>query len=487
MINTMMEQNIISKSIRWSGLGEILAKIMAPIANMILARVLMPDDFGVLASINMIITFVDLFTDSGFAKYIIQSDFDSDEELYQFVNVAFWSNFVVSFVLWLLIVIFRNQVAIIVGIPGYGKVIAIASFQLLLTSFSSIQTALLKRFFNFKVLFISRIATAAVPLIITIPVAIVSRSYWALIIGSLSSAFLAALILTIKSRWKPSLYYSFHQLKKMLSFSMWSLAEAVAYWLGTWADVFIIGTTFSAYYLGIYKNSFNMVNSIMALVNASVIPVLFSSLSRLKNTQKEFAEVYFSMQRIASYFLIPMGIGLFVFRIFVTNIMFGSNWNEASTIVGVWSLASVTMLLFAGFNGEAYKAKGRPQVLFAFEITYLAVMIPVCLFMKSIGFWELVYTRGMLIIVQVIIGLFYMKKFVGFSMTKMITNVFPAIIPSLVMGIMGTFLAKKSLGLVWNLASIAICGIVYFILLFLLFKHIAKTDFNVFKNKYDMH
>ena len=126
MINTMMEQNIISKSIRWSGLGEILAKIMAPIANMILARVLMPDDFGVLASINMIITFVDLFTDSGFAKYIIQSDFDSDEELYQFVNVAFWSNFVVSFVLWLLIVIFRNQVAIIVGIPGYGKVIAIA-------------------------------------------------------------------------------------------------------------------------------------------------------------------------------------------------------------------------------------------------------------------------------------------------------------------------------------------------------------------------
>lgn len=487
MKNTTKEQNIISKAIRWSGLGEILAKIMAPVANMVLVRVLMPEDFGILASINMIITFVDLFTDSGFAKYIIQSDFDSDKELYQFVNVAFWSNFTVSVMVWILIVIFRNQVALIVGNPSYGNVIAIASFQLLLTSFSSIQTALLKRSFEFKVLFMARIATAAVPLIITIPVAIVSKSYWALIIGSLSSASLAAIILTIKSKWKPSLYYSFCQLKKMLSFSIWSLAEAVAYWLGTWADVFIIGTAFSTYYLGIYKNSLNMVNSIMDLINASIISVLFSSLSRLKNEPKEFAEVYFSMQRVASYFLIPMGIGLFVFRKFATDIMFGRNWAEASTIVGVWSLASVIMLLFAGFNGEAYKAKGKPQVLFAFEMSYLAIMIPAYLFTKNIGFWEFVFTRGILVILQVIIGLVYMKKYIGFSVVKMITNIYPAIIPSLAMGIVGSLLVKESSGFIWNLVSIVFCCIIYFTLLFLMFKHTVETDFNVFKNKYDMH
>lgn len=202
-------QNVISKSMKWSTLGEVLAKIMVPIANMVLARVLMPEDFGILASINMIISLVDLFTDSGFVKYIIQSDFSSEKELYQYVNVAFWSNFTLSFVMWLIVVLFRDHIALIVGNPGYGDVIGIASFQLFLTSFSSIQTALFKRFFDFRTLFVSRIAAAAVPLCITIPLAFLTRNYWSLVIGSLSSALIIAIILTAKSKWKPKLYYNY--------------------------------------------------------------------------------------------------------------------------------------------------------------------------------------------------------------------------------------------------------------------------------------
>lgn len=481
-----MNQNIISSSMRWSTLGEVLAKIMVPIANMVLARVLMPEDFGILASINMIITFVDLFTDSGFAKYIIQSDFDSEEQLFQFVNVAFWSNLTISFTLWVAVVFFREQLAEIVGNPGYGNIIAVASFQLFLTSFSSIQTALFKRFFDFKTLFVSRIATASVPLVITIPLAILTRNYWSLVLGSLSSALITAVILTLKSRWKPAFYYNFTQLKGMLSFSIWSLAEAVAYWLSTWVDVFVIGTAFSAYYLGIYKNSLNMVNSIMALVKASVIPVLFSSLSRLKNNQDEFSEVYFSIQRIASYLLIPMGIGLFVFRRFATNVLFGSKWTEAATIVGIWSLASVIMILFAGFNGEAYKAKGIPKVLFLFEMVYLAIMIPVCLVAKKAGFWELIYTRGVLILVQVFIGIVFMKRFVCFPVRKMLTNIVPALLPAVLMGMCGYSISKVNPNALWQVISIAICIILYFGLLYLLFKNTIKQDLKVFKNKYNL-
>lgn len=481
-----MSQNVIGNSMKWSTLGEALAKIMVPIANMVLARVLMPEDFGILASINMIITFVDLFTDSGFAKYIIQSDFASDDELYQYVNVAFWSNFTVSFVLWLVVVLFRNPIAALVGNPGYGNVIAIASFQLFLTSFSSIQTALFKRFFNFKTLFVSRIAAAAVPLCITIPLAFLTRNYWSLVIGSLSSALIIAVILTIKSNWKPKFYYSFDQLKKMLSFSIWSLAEAVAYWLTNWVDVFIIGAAFSAYYLGIYKNSLNMVNSIMALVKASVIPVLFSSLSRLKNSHDEFSDVYFSIQRVASYLLIPMGIGLFVFRSFATNILFGNKWAEASTIVGIWSLASVFMILYSSFNGEAYKAKGIPKILFIFQAVYILVMIPVCLFFKNIGFWPLVYARGSLIFVQILIGLFFMHHYVGFSARKMLFNVIPAFLPAVLMGIAGYFIRQLSKGAIWQILSIILCVVIYFALLWLLFRKTIKNDLHVFRNKYNL-
>ena len=482
----MTNKNVISKSVKWSALGEILAKLIVPITNMILARVLVPEDFGILASINMIISFVDLFTDAGFAKYLIQCDFDSDDERYNFANVAFWTNFAISSFMCLFICTFRERAAIMVGNPGYGTVIAVASFQLLITSFSSIQTALYRRDFDFKTLFITRVTMALVPLIVTVPLAVVTRSYWSLVIGSVSSAFLNALILTIKSRWKPRFYYSFNQLKKMLSFSVWSLVEAVAYWLTTWADIFIIGAMFSAYYLGIYKNSLNMVNSIMALVKASIIPVLFSSLARLKHNKVEFESVYYSIQRLTSCLLIPMGIGLFIFRDLATAILFGNQWGEAANIVGAWSLASMIFIIFTSFNGEVYKAVGKPKILFAFEFTYLVIMIPVCYITKEFGFWALVYTRSLLVCGQALIGLGFMNKYLRFKVTDMLKNVFEPFVSALLMGIVGFLLLKIYSGIIWQLLSIALCVVVYFGLLYVFFKRTIANDLKVFKNNYNL-
>ena len=476
--------NLIGSSLKWSSAGEIIAKLILPISNMILARILIPEDFGILASVNMIISFVDLFTDSGFAKYLIQSDFKDDEEIHRYANVAFWTNFGVSATLYLLILIFRNHVAQFAGSPGYGRAIAVASIQLLITSFSSIQTALYKRYFDFKTLFIRRIAVSIVPLIVTVPLAYFTRSYWALIIGALSSASLNAILLTVKSNWRPHFYYSVEILKKMLSFSIWSLAEAVAYWLTNWIDVFIIGTAFSAYYLGIYKNSLNMVNSIMALVKASIIPVLFSSLSRLKHSDSEFKDVYFALQRLTSYVLIPMGVGLFLFRKLATSFMFGAGWAEAANIVGAWALASSYFILFEGFNGEAFKAKGIPKVLFAFQMLFIAIMVPICIAAKNVGFWPMVYTRSATIAIEVLIGMIFMKKYLGFSISKMVVNIVPGLIASAVMFLGGYFIKQINPSVIWQILSILVCVLIYGGVLLIFFRKQVLSDFEVFKTSW---
>ena len=63
---------------------------------MILARILAPEAFGVVATVTMIVSFAEMFTDSGFQKYLVQHEFESDEERYQNANVAFWTNFFIS-------------------------------------------------------------------------------------------------------------------------------------------------------------------------------------------------------------------------------------------------------------------------------------------------------------------------------------------------------------------------------------------------------
>src|SRR5690606_29357299 len=141
--------------------------------------------------------------------------------------------------------------------------------QLPLTAFSSIQMALYRRDFDFKTLFIVRMFSIFIPIIVTIPLALLGLGYWSLIIGTIFMQISNAVILTIKSKWKPNLFYKLSVLKKMLSFSLWSLVESISIWLTAWIDAFIIASVLSEYYLGIYKTSTMMVNSFMAVITAS--------------------------------------------------------------------------------------------------------------------------------------------------------------------------------------------------------------------------
>lgn len=309
-----MSSNKIQKSIGWSLFSEIAVKFVVPITNMILARVLTPDAFGVVAVCNMLISFVDLITDAGFGKYIVQHDFENDKDKENYINVSFWTNLGISVVMTSLIIIFRVQMATMLGHREYANVISIASIQLIITSISSTQTAIFRRNFEFRKLFIARISVAIAPLVITVPLAIILRTYWALVIGNLCGALVNSIVLSVFSNWKPSVYYSFKLLKKMFSYSFWSLCEALANWTIFWVDTFIVGNYFSEYQLGLYKNSTNMVQSIMGMISASMSPVLLSTLSRLKNNPEKYKKAFLNIHSLIIYLVAPMGIGLFLYR-----------------------------------------------------------------------------------------------------------------------------------------------------------------------------
>ena len=128
-----------------------------PVSTMILARLLSPEAFGVVATVTMIVSFVEMFADAGFQKYLVQHEFRDDRHRVESTNVSFWTNLTMALIIWAVIVTLRESIAIIVGTPGLGLVIAVACIQLPITAFSSIQMALYRRDFDFRTLFITRI------------------------------------------------------------------------------------------------------------------------------------------------------------------------------------------------------------------------------------------------------------------------------------------------------------------------------------------
>jgi PST family polysaccharide transporter len=460
-------RNKILIATKWSSITEVAAKIISPLTNMVLARLIAPEAFGVVATVTMITTFADMLTDAGFQKYLVQNEFKDEREKNKYANVAFITNIVISIFLWGIISLFSGKIAIAVGNPGLGIVISIACVQLPITAFSSIQMALYRRNFDFKTLFIVRIFSLCVPAFVTIPLAYLGFSYWSLIIGTIVMQLSNAVILTIKSNWKPKWFYNIKVLKKMLSFSIWSLIEAISIWLTTWVDAFIIGSLLSEYFLGIYKTSTTMVNAIMALVTASTVPVLFSALSRLQNDTEMFNHIYFKMQRMVSILVLPLGIGVYLHSDLATQILLGSQWTQASEVIGIWALTSSLTIVFGHFCSEVYRAKGRPKLSFLAQVLHLVVLIPTCIISSKYGFWVLVYARSIIRMEFVLVHFIFMKFAIGIPVLKTVKNVFPILVSSVFMGLLNYFLQKLNEGLMWSFISIFICIIIYFGMLYL--------------------
>lgn len=452
---------------KWSTINEIIAKLIVPITNMILARILAPDAFGVIATITMIISFTEMLTDSGFQKYLVQREFNTEEEKHKNADVAFWSNFILSLLIFMLIIVFNEELAKMVGNPGLGIVLIIASLQIPITSFSSIQIALFRRNFDFKTLFIARILGAFIPFIVTIPLALIGFDYWSLIIGMLTLQVFNAIFLTIKSEWKPKLYFKFDILKNMLSFSIWSFLEALTIWLTIWIDTFIIAYYLTEYYIGIYKTSTTMVNSLLALITSAIIPVLFSALSRLQNDHKKFIEMYFKFQRLIAMFILPIGLGVFIFSDLATMLILGSQWGEASNVVGAWALSRSVLIVFGYTASEVYRSQGKPKYSFYAQLLHLFALVPTCFISIDYGFWSLVYARALIVLQLVLIHLILLHYLYNITIVATIKNVFPYIVSVSLMGLFTALLSSLDSSVVWSFIVIFFSVVIYFTIIML--------------------
>ena len=418
----------VKSATKWSVISEITGKLVSPITSMVLARLLTPEAFGVVTTIAMIITFAEIFTDAGFQKYLVQHEFYDEKDRDESTNVAFWSNLLLSLFIWLLIIVFSSPLAAIVGNPGLGLVLVIACVSIPLEAFSSIQMALFKRDFDFKTLTKVRIVATFIPLLVTVPLAYWMRSYWALVIGTIFVNIVNAVLLTVFSKWKPRLYYSFAKLIEMFSFTAWSMIESVSIWLTGYVDIFIVGTMLSQYYLGLYKTSSALVGQIMGIVISVTTPILFSALSRLQNDEIEFQRLFYRFQKVVALLIVPIGTAIFLFQNTVTMIILGSQWIEAAGFVGLWGLTNTITIVLSHYSSEIYRAKGRPKLSVLAQVLHIIVLWPVVLYFVQFGFETLYIARSLVRFELIAVNLCIVGLIVKMPVGKMFTNIAPSFV-----------------------------------------------------------
>lgn len=406
-------QNITAKAVRslkWSALTEVVSRTAGPIIFVVLARLLTPDDFGVMATAMIAISFSQMFWDAGLSKALIQTKACPEEA----AHVVFWTNVILGLLIYLLLFIAAPAIALFFKSPASCPVLRVLALQIVLASLTSVQQALFVRDLNFRGLFWIKLLTALIPAFFSIPLALYGYGVWALVAGSLAGQIINLLLLWRKSDWRPQFRYDWFMVRSLFVFGFWVLLESIGAWLIVWGDNLIVGRFLGVHDLGIYRTGWSLVTIIFGLVLNPFLPVLYPTFSRLQDDLPSLKNTFNRVNRVVFALALPMGAGLLLVGPEIAALLFGEKWQGLGFVLGVLGFMYALSWL-VGINAELYRAMGRPDMNTKLMYAQLLYYLPAYYFAAQYGLETFTITRLAVAVVATPIHIYLCVKLLGVS------------------------------------------------------------------------
>lgn len=390
-----------TKSVKWSALTEMVSRTASPIIFVVLARLLTPADFGVMAIAMIAISFSQMFWDAGLSKALIQTR-EAPEDA---AHVVFWTNVFLGVLIYGILFISTPAISLFFKSPASGPVLRVLGFQIVIASFTSVQQALFVRDLNFRGLFWIKLFTAFIPGLCSIPMALFGYGVWALVAGSLAGQVLNCWLLWRRSAWRPKFTYNKELARKLFTFGFWVLLESFGAWLIIWGDNLIVGHFLGVHDLGVYRTGWMLVTIIFGFVLNPFLPVLYPTFSRMQDDLPALKIAFNRVNRIVIALALPMGVGLWLTGPEMATVFFGSKWQGLGLVLSILALA-FGLAWSVGINTELYRAMGRPDINTKLMFVTVLLYMPAYYIAAQFSLAIFIYVRLSLVFVGIAIQVY---------------------------------------------------------------------------------
>jgi len=331
-------------------------KLLGFISTLIVARLLAPQDYGLVSMAVMASAFVEVWLDFGVRQALIHNQ-DATREDYD----TAWSLRIIQGVcITLVLVAGSGAIAEFFNEPRLVVLLWLVAGGIILTSLSNIGIVNFQKEMNFRREFMLEIISKVISATVTISLAIWLRNYWALAIGifakHLSYFLLSYALHSYRPRW------SLAKFRELWSFSQWMLISNVGTQFAGHSDRFIVGKLAAANGLGIYTVALELSQMATNELANPIAKTLLPMMAQVKNDSKMLLMIFLKVMGSTNTLTIPAGIGLaLVAKPFILAIL-GEKWLEAVPYVQIFAIYGLVSLAFAGSN-TVFIATGRVRLL----------------------------------------------------------------------------------------------------------------------------
>jgi O-antigen/teichoic acid export membrane protein len=351
------------RSIGWSATTQITRMLMQILISVILARLLTPSDFGLMAMVIVFSSFVGIFSDFGLMSAIVQKKEISDEAL----SSTFWIGVGLGALLTITLAACAPLIAAFYSEPRLTPLVVFISTTFFIASFGQVQSALLTKSMNFKALAIIGICTLGISGPTSIFLAFSGYGIWSLAWNVVFSAFITVVFTWIYARWAPHFSLRLQHVKGLLGFGANLTGFSIVNYLGRNIDNLLIGRFLGSTPLGFYNLAYNSLLFPSSNISDVVGRVMFPALSIIQHDKQLVREAYVTANRYIAAISFPLMIWVIVTAPQLIRVVYGPKWISVIPLVQIFALAAIEQSI--GNNvGWIFLSQGRTDVLFKLGI-----------------------------------------------------------------------------------------------------------------------
>lgn len=423
----------------WNAVGRFSTQGVSFILQIILARLLSPSDYGIIAMMAIFLQVAAVFVDSGFGKALVQKQ-NCEEKDY---STVFYYNLAVAIGVYVILFAVAPLVARFYKIDILTKVMRVASLVVITNALSIVQRTKLEKRIDFKSQTIVNFTSALLSGLAGIVMAYYGFGVWALCGQSILNSIFQLLLFYLFVRWHPKLVFSKESFREMFSFGSKILTASIISVIYSNLYAIVIGKKFSSEDLGYYSRAEQFAIFPSSNIGTIISGVAYPTLSKIQDDDEKLRNAYRKIIRYSSFVIFPLMIGLASVADPFIRALLGEKWAEAIPFLQILCFA-LTLDHLSTLNLNLLYVKGRSDLVLKLEI--IKKVIAISILFASIPFGIIVMCCGRVLygIIAFFINTQYTKKLIGLSLRQQVMDFFPYLFLSLGMGALVFFMCIHS-------------------------------------------
>lgn len=406
----------------WVGIERFSTQVVQFVIGVIIARILMPSDYGIVGMLAIFIAIAQTFLDSGFASALIQKK-DRTEIDY---STVFYFNIIISLVLYAIFYVSAPLIAAFYNIPILTDVTRISTLSIIIGGLTIVQQAKLTIDLNFRLQAVGTLSASIISGVCGIFMAYKGFGVWALVFQNLFNAFLRSTIFWIFSKWHPLWAFSTASFHRLFSFGSKLLCSGLINTIYSNIYTLVIGKAFNSSEVGFFNRANQFAMLPPNTITQMVVTVNFPILSQMQDDNEKLVKTYKKLICASMFILCPILIVMVAVGYPLIDVVLGEKWLPCVPYLQILCLGFLFEPL-THINLNLLYVKGRTDLVLKLELIKKPIAFLLLFVTIPLGIWWICLGKAIYCVIAFMFNCYYTKKILNygfFEQIKELSNIF---------------------------------------------------------------